>query len=37
MKNFQIINKLGKHLITHTSTGEGAFSQVYKVRRLSDN
>jgi len=27
MKNFQIVNKLG----------EGAFSTVYKVRRLSDN
>ena len=36
MKNFAILNKLGKEL-GGISIGEGAFSTVFKVRRLSDN
>ena len=39
MKNFTILNKLGKSYAFFTSSllGEGAFSTVYRVKRLSDN
>ena len=41
MNNFQIINKLGKFTQFRRSNdfclGEGAFSIVYKARRLTDN
>ena len=36
MKNFTVISKLGNLLLITFSAGEGAFSQVFKVRRLSD-
>lgn len=34
MKNFTIISKLGKRPLT--ISGEGAFSEVFKVKRISD-
>ena len=40
LKDFQILNKLGtNHIIFHLITcfiGEGAYSSVYKVKRMSD-
>ena len=39
MKDFQIINKIGIILIysvIHIYIGDGAYSVVYKVRRISD-
>jgi hypothetical protein len=38
MKNFVILNKLGNFVAVFLiiSTGEGAFSTVHKVRRVSD-
>ena len=41
MKNFQILNKLGMLFLSSSNPflliGEGAFSQVFKAKRLSDN
>jgi NIMA (never in mitosis gene a)-related kinase len=33
LKDFQVISKLGKYI----TSGEGAYSSVYKVRRLADS
>ena len=33
LKNFQILSKLGKQFLT---SGEGAYSSVYIVKRLAD-
>lgn len=35
LKNFQVISKLGR--LFHLLLGQGAFSSVYKVKRISDN
>jgi len=39
MKNFTVLNKLGRSPTNPVNVliGEGAFSTVYKVKRLSDN
>jgi NIMA (never in mitosis gene a)-related kinase 1/4/5 len=39
MNDFHIINKIGKfqHLFIFTNLGTGAFSEVFKVLRKSDN
>lgn len=39
MKNFTVLNKIGTFSSEYNtvSLGEGSFSTVYKVRRLSDN
>lgn len=35
LKNFQVISKLGR--LFQSLIGQGAFSSVYKVKRISDN
>ena len=38
MKNFAIVSKLGKAINSNQLVlGEGAYSTVYRVKRLSDN